>query len=116
GAGRAAAPQLVHGGFRRYGLGVRRYPGLQHRCRPRGALVFTAGTAAHRPGPSPRRPGPHRAPAHQPGAGSVKRALTILLGALLLLLVLAAAAVVFLAATAGGTRLLAEQAERFAPI
>ncbi|HEX7037590.1 MAG TPA: translocation/assembly module TamB domain-containing protein [Pseudomonadales bacterium] len=46
----------------------------------------------------------------------MKRALIVLLGALVLALGLAAGTVVFLAATEGGTRFLAAQAERFAPV
>jgi translocation and assembly module TamB len=46
----------------------------------------------------------------------VKRALIIVLGALLLALAMATGAVVFLAQTEGGTRFLAAQAERLAPV
>jgi translocation and assembly module TamB len=46
----------------------------------------------------------------------VKRLVVILLGAFLLALAMAGGTLVFLAQTEGGTRLLAEQAERFLPV
>ncbi|MEQ8857012.1 MAG: translocation/assembly module TamB domain-containing protein [Pseudomonadales bacterium] len=46
----------------------------------------------------------------------MKRALVILIGALLLLLALAGSTLAFLALSDGGTRFLAEQAERFLPV
>src|SRR5690606_24827371 len=116
GARRAGEAQLVGRGVRRLRLGVQRLARVQHRRRSRRALVLAARAAADRSRASAGRAGPQRPAAHQPRAGSVKRALIVLLGALVLALGLGAGTVVFLAATEGGTRLLAAQAERFVPV